>query len=88
MERTREIGILKAIGTKRRTVLAMFLSEAVLIGIIGGLIGIFTGYRLSYALAYTLSSFMQPQQEPNPAFQTPETHPRIAISPAFRLSGQ
>jgi putative ABC transport system permease protein len=82
MERTREIGILKAIGAKSRTVLAMFLSEAVLIGIIGGLIGILTGYGLSFALSYGLSSFIQPQQQ-DAAFQTPETPQSMAIKPVF-----
>jgi putative ABC transport system permease protein len=81
MERTREIGILKAIGARSRTVLAIFLTEAILIGIMGGLIGIFTGYGLSYVLAYTLSGFMQPQQQ-DTAFQTPETQ-GMTINPAF-----
>jgi len=81
MERTREIGILKAIGAKSRTVLAMFLAETVLIGIVGGLIGIFTGYGLSYTLAYTLSGFMQPQQQET-VFHTPETQ-RMTINPIF-----
>jgi len=81
MERTREIGILKAIGAKSRTVLAMFLTEAALIGIVGGLIGIIMGYGLSYALAYILSGFVQPQHQ-DTIFQTPETQ-RMAINPAF-----
>ena len=54
MERTREIGILKAIGAKSRTVLTMFLTEATLIGLIGGVIGIPVGY----AMANVLSHFM------------------------------
>lgn len=81
MERTREIGILKAIGAKSRTVLSMFLAEAVWIGVFGGLIGLFTGYGLSYVLAYALSGFMQPYQQ-NAAFSTPETQ-RININPVF-----
>lgn len=40
MEGKREIGILEALGTKSRTVLQIFLSEAVIIGIMDGAIGI------------------------------------------------
>ncbi len=83
MERTREIGILKAIGAKSRIVLAMFLAEAALVGIIGGLIGIFTGYGLSHALAYMLAGFIQPQHQ-DTIFQAPETQ-RMTINPAFSL---
>ena len=39
-ERTKEIGIRKALGAKRRIILLQFLSEAVVISLIGGLIGI------------------------------------------------
>jgi ABC-type antimicrobial peptide transport system permease subunit len=81
MERTREIGILKAIGAKSRTVLTMFLSEAILIGLMGGLIGVFTGYGSSYVLAYVLSSFMQPQQQ-DTIFRSPEQR-RMTINPVF-----
>lgn len=82
MERTREIGILKAVGAKSRTVLGMFLAEAMLIGIIGGLIGVLTGYGLSYALALMLSSFIHPQQQ-GTTFQTPEAPQRLNITPVF-----
>ncbi len=51
MERTREIGILKALGTKSRTVLLIFLSEAVIIGAIGGAIGIALGWVLANVVA-------------------------------------
>jgi len=47
MERTREIGILKALGAKGRTVMSIFLSEALLIGIIGGVVGIASGALLA-----------------------------------------
>ncbi|HEX9007188.1 MAG TPA: ABC transporter permease, partial [Bacteroidota bacterium] len=46
-ERTREIGIRKAIGAKRRTILMQFLAEAAVICLIGGLIGLIIAFPLS-----------------------------------------
>lgn len=51
MERTREIGILKALGTKGRTVLLIFLCEAVIIGLMGGTIGVGLGWVLANLVA-------------------------------------
>ncbi|MEM2896685.1 MAG: FtsX-like permease family protein [Candidatus Bathyarchaeia archaeon] len=51
MERTKEIGILKAIGFKNRMILLLFLNEALWIGIIGGLIGDLLGIGLGQGLA-------------------------------------
>ena len=47
MERTREIGTLKAIGAKSLDVLMMFLTEAMLTGLIGGAIGAGFGFLLA-----------------------------------------
>jgi len=47
MERTREIGILKAIGARRGTILEIFVMEAGIIGLGGGLIGILLGVLIS-----------------------------------------
>ncbi|MCJ7423679.1 ABC transporter permease [Candidatus Bathyarchaeota archaeon] len=51
MERTREIGILKALGMKSRTVLLIFLCESVIIGLMGALIGVASGWILANVVA-------------------------------------
>ena len=53
-ERTHEIGLLRAVGMKRRQVRTMIRSEAVIVGLLGGIIGIVRGTVLGAALAYAL----------------------------------
>lgn len=50
-ERTREIGVLRALGWRRKSVLAMILREAVLLGVLGGVAGI--------ALSFVMTELMQ-----------------------------
>ncbi|HET7558967.1 MAG TPA: ABC transporter permease [Limnochordia bacterium] len=51
-ERTREIGLRKAIGGRRRHIVVQFLSEAALLGIAGGIIGVALGAAGSFAIAH------------------------------------
>ena len=51
MERTREIGILKALGMRSRTVLLIFLCESVIIGLIGAVVGVASGWILAIVVA-------------------------------------
>jgi len=53
-ERTREIGIRKAVGARRGDILAQFLIESTLLSVIGGLIGIALGFALSRSLGNSL----------------------------------
>jgi len=59
MERTREIGILKALGMKNRTVLLIFLCEAAIIGLLGSIIGVGAGLGLAEVAirVYDVSGF-------------------------------
>ena len=51
LERTREIGIRRAIGARQADIIRQFLTEAILISILGGLIGIAFGFGLSLIIA-------------------------------------
>jgi putative ABC transport system permease protein len=51
LERTREIGIMKAIGAKNSTIFSLFFVESGLIGAVGGIIGAAIGVTLSYGMA-------------------------------------
>ena len=51
-ERTREIGLRKAIGAKAKDINRQFLVEAVALTFIGGLIGIILGWLISFGVAY------------------------------------
>ena len=55
MERTREIGILKAIGYRPKQIMGMFLAEAALTGLIGAFTGLALGYSLSFLMGGLLA---------------------------------
>jgi putative ABC transport system permease protein len=58
MERTREIGIMKAIGATTRDIMSIFIIEGMLLSSLGGVIGIILGVFGSQALTLILRSFM------------------------------
>jgi putative ABC transport system permease protein len=56
-ERTREIGICKAIGARSRDILLQFLIEAVTLSLLGGLLGLAIGYALGIGIAAMIPDF-------------------------------
>ena len=68
-ERTREIGIRKALGAKERTILAQFVVEAATTSALGGVLGIALGYAVSMAANRVLPMFM--------------TDTTVTVSPSF-----
>lgn len=56
-ERTREIGIRRAVGARRRDVLKQFLAEALALSITGGLIGLSSSVFMTYLVSFFLNDF-------------------------------
>ena len=72
-ERTREIGLLKALGAERRQILAAFLAEAILISSAGGLLGLALGWIAVLAIVTVYPAL-------------PASPPLWAVAAAFSLS--
>jgi len=53
-ERTKEIGIRKAVGARQTDILQQFLIEAVTVTAIGGCIGVITGFGLAYVISFLI----------------------------------
>jgi len=63
-QRTREIGVEKALGARRQDILFQFLAEALVITAVGGLLGVLLSYAVSYSVgSLTLYSAMASHAE-------------------------
>ena len=72
-ERTREIGLKKALGAKRRVILAQFLTEAVVLTSLGGFVGVALGIGISKIVAVVMQT------------KSTVSMPAIIISVAFSM---
>jgi putative ABC transport system permease protein len=55
-ERTKEVGLIKALGGKKRTVISQFLLEAIIISVLGALLGIILGISLGNFFSLVIST--------------------------------
>lgn len=55
IERTREIGLRKAVGARQKDILQQFLIESVTVTVIGGAVGVLTGYTLAFLLSVVMN---------------------------------
>lgn len=63
-QRTREIGVMKAIGASRRQIMTLFLLEAGIIGMVGGILGVAVGASLSSLASYAATQASNIQINP------------------------
>jgi len=56
LERTKEIGVMKAIGAKNTDILSIFIMESAILGIIGGIIGVIMGLSLAFLVSNMAST--------------------------------
>ena len=82
-ERTREIGLMKAIGARNRDVMSIFLGEAAAIGFLGGVVGTGLGWAVSGVINLIAQSALG--QQGNPIFGGPGTNSSIVYTPIWLI---
>jgi putative ABC transport system permease protein len=80
LERTREIGVMKAIGAKNKDILSIFLFESALLGLVGGIVGAGIGLALAFASAQIANSLLN-----DTIFSVTPSLPLISFAILFSL---
>ena len=87
LERTHEIGIMKAIGATDKDIKRTFITEVALIGLTGGVLGVITGLIGGKVINWLVNSLAQAVGgEPNTIFYTPVEFMIIAVVSSFLIS--
>ncbi len=84
MERTHEIGVLKAIGFKNRHVMLVFMLQALIIGFMGGIIGIGAGVGAAYVLSGLSGTLSHSPSQSGGATTTISSSPTLSSSAGVR----
>jgi putative ABC transport system permease protein len=90
-ERTREIGIRRALGARRRKIVSQFLAETITLSVVGGIVGVCVGLLCPLVITYgrdTLVTMIPDQMKALPAsvMQMEPTIVPISIPIAFGIS--
>jgi putative ABC transport system permease protein len=87
LERTKEIGVMKSVGAKDRQVLAMFLVEGALIGLVGGWLGVLIGWTVSFPGDNVALRLIRDQEPNMPQPETVFRYPLWLVfgAPAFAV---
>jgi putative ABC transport system permease protein len=88
LERTREIGIMKALGAEPRTIRMLFLTESAVNGVIGGVVGLLLAFVASFLLNFGFTRFIESQggTVPGPLFVIPPVLVLGAVALAIAVS--